>query len=137
MSMGMGRASVGAVDGRTVTVYGSPIMSERRAVDTSAARSTRIMLGVATLALAAAAVVFWLGDSPAGAGVTARSAAVLGAVWLAFPAFAELRWRTVLIAFGALAVILYRPRSGWLVAIAAAAALASMRRSKARGDDRP
>lgn len=112
-------------------------MGERRVVDAAAARSTRLLLGVATLVLAVAAVVFWLGDSPAGAGVTARSAAVIGAVWLAFPAFTELRWRTVLIGGGALAVVLYRPRSGWAVALAAAAALALMRRPhRRRGDDR-
>ncbi len=111
-------------------------MSARRVVEPATARSTRILLGVATLALVAAAAVFWIGDSPAGAGVAARSAAVLGAIWLAFPAFTELRWRTVLIAGGALAVVLYRPRSGWVVAVAAAAALASMRRAEGRGGSR-
>ncbi|GEM_PF-2666899 len=108
-------------------------MPEPRAAEASSVRSTRILLGVGAVGLGVAAVGFWMADAPGGAGVLARSAAVLGALWVAFPVLAELRWQAVVAGLGVLAVFAYRPRSGWIVAVVAAAALSMSKRRSQRG----
>ncbi len=107
-------------------------MPDRRVAEPTSSVSTRVLLGIATVGLALAALGFWITDNSAGAGVLARSAAVLGATWVAFPAFGELRWQSVLIGLGALAAIVSRPRSGWVVALAAGVALSMARRRGGR-----
>lgn len=77
--------------------------------------STRAQIGVIAFAgLIGAAAARWF-DEPQASGVTLRIALVLGAVWFAWPSMGAVPRRSWLLTLLTVAVILWRPRSAWVV----------------------
>lgn len=77
--------------------------------------STRVLLGLAVAVLTAGwAWALTTGDGSGPAGVLGRSAAILGAVWLAYPRLTTLGTRTWVVLGSALLVTLLRPRAAWI-----------------------
>jgi hypothetical protein len=77
--------------------------------------STRTLLGLAVVVLTAGwAGALATGDGSGPAGVLGRSAAILGAVWLAYPRLTTLGTRTWVVLGSALVVTVLRPRAAWI-----------------------
>ena len=75
----------------------------------------RISLGLTTIGFLAAAGLAWNADDAGLAGILARVAAVLGSVWLAYPALVKVDKRTIwLLVLGGL-VVLLRPRAALVI----------------------
>lgn len=73
------------------------------------------MLAIATLGFLAGATLAWYGDDSGLAGLLARVGAVFAAIWIAYPALVRVDRRTTwILALGA-AVVLFRPRSAFVV----------------------
>jgi hypothetical protein len=63
----------------------------------------RTVLGMVAIGFAAIGALLWWGESEVPGGVMLRTAAVFGAIWLAYPAMVRLTWRGA--AIGAMAVV--------------------------------
>jgi hypothetical protein len=71
------------------------------------------VLVVGCLVFSAAAT--WGFEAPTAAGFSLRTAVILGALWLAWPELTQRSFRkTAIIALGVL-VVLFRPRTAWVV----------------------
>lgn len=90
---------------------------------------SRTILGVLVIALVSmAGALTWLFDRPTAAGISLRSAILLGALWLAWPELTRRSFRrTAVIGLGA-AIVLFRPRAAWVVIPVLAVWLATGRR---------
>jgi hypothetical protein len=77
--------------------------------------ATRTLLGLVVVVLTAGwAWALATGDGSGPAGVLGRSAAMLGAVWLAYPRLITLGARTWVVLGSALLVTVLRPRAAWI-----------------------
>ncbi len=69
----------------------------------------------------------WSADQAAQAGVAARVGAVFAAVWVAWPSLSRTSPRSWLVGGAAVAAVIWRPRSAWIVLPALALVLARRR----------
>lgn len=76
----------------------------------------RTLLGGSALLLAAIALGLWLiGDDPVAAGIFVRTAAVMGAVWFAYPGLQSMTAGSWALTAVGVVVVILRPRAAWLV----------------------
>lgn len=76
----------------------------------------RPLIGGSAALLVVIALALWLiGDDAAAAGIFARTAAVLGAVWFAYPGLQSMTAGTWAVTAVGLVVVILRPRAAWLV----------------------
>jgi hypothetical protein len=70
---------------------------------------------VTALTLALAAGAYWVLDSDVTAGVSLRTAFLSGALWLAWPEITQRSLRNILIIAVGVLILLFRPRTAWVV----------------------
>lgn len=76
----------------------------------------RTLLGGSALLLAAIALGLWLvQDDAVTAGIFVRTAAVMGAVWFAYPGLQSMTAGTWAVTAVGVVVVIVRPRAAWLL----------------------
>ncbi len=76
---------------------------------------SRTLIGVSALVAAGLAAWAWLSGSNETVGIAVRVAVILGAIWIAFPAFSTVNARSILIGGLSLLVLLLRPRAAVVI----------------------
>lgn len=95
--------------------------------------SNRVLIGVAAagLLIGGAGIYAGLfGGDATSAGIAVRSGLVLGALWLAMPAFRRMTWRGTLSTAGLILAVAWKPVFLWVVPIAALVGWAAWRASE-------
>jgi hypothetical protein len=89
---------------------------------------SRRLIGVAALAAGAFSAWAWISDSNETIGIAVRVAVILGAIWIAYPAFESVNPRSLLIGGLSLLVLILRPRAAVVILPVLAVTLGRRRR---------
>lgn len=76
---------------------------------------SRTLIGAATVLAAGFTAWAWATDAGQVVGIAARVTVILGAIWIAHPAFETVNTRSALIAGLSVLVLIFRPRAALVV----------------------